>query len=121
MDDVTRECSNFRVPLKPWHGLTFSREIPLFGAITFAIGLILASYGLVKTFGKWEATLEAITDRQSMQQSEIQALRNLPERMAAVETKIEQSSQKQNETLNEIKTLIIQTRPKNSAPSLRRP
>lgn len=121
MDDLIRECSNFRKPLKPWHGLTFSKEIPLFGAITFGIGLILASYGLVKAFGKWEATLEAVTDRQSLQQSELQSLRDLPERMARVETKIEESSRKQNETLNEIKTLIVQTRPRNSAPTLRRP
>lgn len=118
MDDVNHEGVNSSQ--NSWFGLTLKKEIPLWGAIMFVFSMLLATYGLVKTFGKWEATLEAITDKVQIQQSELQFLRDLPSRMAKVEEKIEQYSKRQNEALDEIKALIVQTRPRNSAPSLQR-
>src|SRR5262249_48134946 len=42
----------------------------------------------------------------------------IAERVTRVETKLLESSNRQDKALEEIKTLIVQTRPMNSAPSL---
>lgn len=119
MDAMTNAVT-FEPKPKPWHGFVLKKEISVTALIAFLLSMVLGSYGFVRTFGKLEATLIALVDKVQIQQGELDFLRGLPERVAKVEERIEKNNQQQIETLGEIKTLIVQSRPKNSTPSLQK-
>lgn len=111
------------------HGWVPDKSIPIVRLITSAVTMIVtivtaiwaAGYFVSNLAGKQEALSTRIetTDREVSDLKK--ALSGLPERMTKVETIIEKTDSKQSERFDELKTLIVQTRPKNSAPSLQRP
>ena len=117
MDDVTHETFLN-------HGWTVDKKLPIWNVITFAIGLISAVAGGIVLLNQLRVNVENMAERQALFQRELEfqkeITKTLPERLKAVEVKLEETSAKQSEAFGELKTLIVQTRPRNSAPSLRR-
>jgi 5-bromo-4-chloroindolyl phosphate hydrolysis protein len=108
------------------HGWVPDKSIPIARLIASTITMIVTIITAIWAAGYFVSNLatkqETLTNRIDITDREVteikRAISGLPERMTNVEKLLEKTDSKQDDRFEQLKTLIVQTRPKNSAPSL---